>query len=154
MNRVKVAVMGDAEQALESLTAAVGLPCVLAASWNAFAVLVAGCHHGERTSGTDDMFAPYAFAATAAAEGRAAISTAPSLPSGYPAATSDAEFFPTDQDDLAAALADLARALRDCLVAVADEAVTEADRAACADGAIQAALVQGLLAPGEEPGEE
>jgi hypothetical protein len=151
VNRVKVAVMGDVERARQALTAAVGLPCVLAASWDAFDVLAAGCQHGERTSGAGDMFAPYAFAATAAAEGRAAITTAPSLPSAYPVATGDAEFFEANQEDLAVTLAGLARALHDRLAAAAaDEAVAEADRTACADGAFQAALVQGLLAPGEQ----
>lgn len=150
MNRVKVAVMGDVERVLESLTAAVGLSAVLAASWDAFDVLAAGCQHGERASGAGDMFAPYAFAATAAAEGRAAITTALSLPPGYPVATSEADFFETHQEDLAVTLAGLARELHDRLAAVAAEAVAQADRTACADGAFQATLVQGLLAPGEE----
>jgi hypothetical protein len=142
--------MEDVERALESLVAARGLPGVLAASWDAFDVLVAGCQHGERASGAGDMFAPYAFAATAAAEGRVVISTAPSLPSGYPAAASGAEFAEADQEGLAMALAGLARVLHVRLGAAATEATAEADRAACAGGVAQAAMVHGMLAPGDE----
>jgi hypothetical protein len=148
--------MRDVERALESLATASGLSGVLAASWDAFDVLVAGCQHGERASGAGDMFAPYAFAATAAAEGRAVIMTAPSIPSGYPATTSDTRFAGTELASLAIALAGLARALHERLASAADEAaaaaqaVAEADRLACTAGAVQAALVHGLLARGED----
>jgi hypothetical protein len=96
------------------------------------------------------MFAPFAFAATAAAEGRAVIMTAPSLPTERATATSGAGFAGAEQEDLARALVQLARALHDRLAATAGQAVAEADRAACVGGAIEAALVRGLLARGEE----
>lgn len=150
MSWVKVTIMGEVERALESLAAASGLPGVLAASLDAFDVLVAGCLHGERSSGAGDMFASYAIAATAAAEGRAMITNASSLPSGHATATSTADFAESDQASLAIALAGLGGALHDRLAAAAEEAVAEADRAACATGAVQAALVHGLLARGEE----
>jgi hypothetical protein len=145
-----MAVMRDVERALESLAATSELPGVLTASWDAFNVLVAGCQHGERVSGASDMFVPFAFAATAAAEGRAVLMTAPSLPTERATTTSSAGFAEAEQEDLARALAQLARALHDRLAAATGQAVAEADRAACVGGAIEAALVRGLLARGEE----
>jgi len=128
------------------LEATDGIAPVLAASWDAFSLIAEACHACER--GSRELFAAFAFAATAAAEGRTIVAGAPSLPAGHGAAASPGELVSHDITAVADALADLAGALHSRLASASVRARDAGDRAACADGAVQAALVRELLARG------
>ena len=136
--------MGEIDRRLRCLEEAGGLAAALAASWDAFDLLTAICQQSGH--GAHELFAAYAFAAPAAAQGRTIVRAAPSLPAGHGAMTGAGECVPDDLDELADSLAGLARVLHGCLASAAREAPDPVDGAACADAAIQAALVWELLA--------
>lgn len=118
---------------------------LLAVSWEAFDLVVAVCQRCQ--DGSHELFATFAFAAAAAAEGRGILSTAPSLAAGRGEVT-DRGCFQNGTEAVADAMASLAGSLRDRLAVAGGEVNDPGDRGACADAALQAALVGELLAPG------
>jgi len=110
---------------------------------DAFGLLLACCRDSKDRS--VELFPAFAFAATAAAEGRHVVLTAPSLPN-QGLETSRAVCVQEDVEVIADALAGLAGALSAYLSAAARHARDPGDRAACHDAAEQAGQVQALLA--------
>lgn len=132
--------IAETRQRLEDAT---GLAQVLDASWMAFDVIVAVCEHCQE--GSHELFPAFAFAAAAAAEGRALLAAAPSLPhSPGPAVRRDEEQAGLDQ--AADALADLAEALHRRLSRACGPGDEGPDAVACAQAAFRAAHVRKLLA--------
>ena len=136
--------MTETDETLTRLDAAGGLPEVLAVAWDAFSVLQAGCRDGLGRSA--ELFAAFAFAAAAAAEGRLLLDSAPSLPAGQGAVTGAVPAVDADPGRLADDLAGLARALGARLGAAARDAGDGGDRDACGEAAVKAARVGELLA--------
>lgn len=135
--------MNQIERARQRLEEATGLAQFLDASWMAFDLVVAACEQGQ--DGRHELFPAFAFAAAAAAEGRALIAFAPSLPSG-PVPAERCDHAQTGMEETADAVADLADALH-LRLAQASERVGEGpDAAACAQAAVRAAQVHKLLA--------
>jgi hypothetical protein len=120
------------------------LPDVLDAAWEAFNLAHAVCLQCEERSPAS--FAAFAFAATAAAQGRQQIMTAPSLPPASGTVTYDAAAVPADLDQTADELASLARALTARLSLAASRSDDPGDQAACADAASKANQIYELLA--------
>jgi hypothetical protein len=121
-----------------------GPAATMTAGWGAFHLVVVVCRqagHGSR-----ELFAPFAFAAEAAAQGRAILSSAVPGPADAVDETFAGETGAAGLGRLADALADLAGVLGERLASAAAEAADPADRAACAEAAAQAAAVRGLLA--------
>lgn len=127
--------------------ATAALPERLAAALDAFGVLLACSRDSEKRS--VELFAAFAFAAAAAAEGRHILLTAPSLPSAHGLATSHTACVQADLDAIADKLADLAVALSTHLSSAARGAQDPGDHAACSDAAREAAQVHELLARGD-----
>ena len=115
----------------------------LSVALDAFGVLLSCCRDSQDRS--VELFPAFAFAATAAAEGRHVVLTAPSLPD-QGLVTSRAAGVQGDVEVIADALAGLAGALSAYLSAAARHARDPGDRAACHDAAEQAGQVQALLA--------
>jgi hypothetical protein len=136
--------MTDIDKTLTRLDIAAGLGELLAAAWDGFGVLLAGCRDGERRSA--ELSAAFAFAAVAAAEGRLILESAPSLPAGGDAATGTLVCVNADPDIAADNLSGLAQALGTCLSAAAGKARLAGDRQACAQAAAAAARAGELLA--------
>ncbi len=135
--------MSQIAQARQRLDQVTGLAQVLDASWMAFDLVVAVCEHCQE--GSHELFPAFAFAAAAAAEGRALIASAPSLPpEPVPAARCDE--MQAGAEETADALADLAEALHRRLSAACGPAGEGPDAVACAQAAFQAAHVGKLLA--------
>lgn len=128
------------------LAAAVGLREVLDAAWETFSLLLAACRDGELRSA--ELFAAFAFAASAAAEGRLVLDSAPMLPGGGRAAVGADQCVKLDLDHMAEDLASLAEALSERLRACAGGASDDSDRETCALAAAKAARISGLLAAG------
>jgi len=126
--------------------AAGGLPGLLEAAWDGFGLLVSACRGCEERAG--GLFAAFAFAAAAAAQGRLALASAPSLAAGYRGETGSARPVNADLDEVADSLAGLAGLLAARLGAAAGQASDRGDRDACAQAAAEAAQVGGLLARG------
>jgi hypothetical protein len=133
--------MGQIDTVRRQLEAADGLARVLDASWMAFEVLAAGCQQCQ--DGPRELFAAFAFAAAAAAEGMIVLAAAPSLPPGPPGQACE---LPADAGDAADALAGLARVLHQRLATAAGQAGDSPDAVPCAEAGLQAAAVYRLLA--------
>jgi hypothetical protein len=118
---------------------------LLAAGRDAFGLLLDACRDGQDRPG--GLFAAFAFASAAAAQGRLVLASAPSLPAGQAAQASHDECVSGDLETVADGLAGLAQVLGGCLSAAARQAGNPGDREACEDAAVQAARVAGLLAP-------
>jgi hypothetical protein len=121
-----------------------GLPRMLDATWDAFDLLAAVCRQCEEQSAS--LFAAFAFASTAAVEGRHCITAAPSLPRESGTTTSHAAAVPSDLEAVADTLAGLAGMLSEELSSAADHAGDPGDRAACAAAARHASQIRELLA--------
>jgi len=120
------------------------LPEMLAAALDAFGVLLGCCRDSEERS--VELFATFAFAALAAAEGRHVLLTAPSLPPAQRLVIKHEACVQADLEVIADALAGLAGAIRTHLVSAARRAQDPGDHAACRDAAREAARVHELLA--------
>lgn len=116
---------------------------LLVAAWDGFSFLMTRCQ--ESASRSPDLFAPFAFAAAAAAEGRLLIDSAPSLPAGYGQAAPEVTTCAIDPDEAADELAGLARTLGARLSRAARQAPDPGDREACAEAAASAAYICELL---------
>jgi hypothetical protein len=136
--------MPEIENVQARLEAASDLPGQLAVAWDAFSLLIAACQDSEKQSA--ELFAAFAFAAAAAAEGRLAIAGAPSLPPD-PGQASSGVSGESDPDKLADALVGLAGRLSQRLLSAARESADPDDRDACEHAAAQAARVYEILAP-------
>ena len=73
--------MQDIDGMRERVEAAGDLAGLLEAAWDGFGLLVAVCRECEERAG--GLFAAFAFASAAAAQGRLIVAPAPSLPAGY-----------------------------------------------------------------------
>lgn len=137
--------INDVRERLEAaaLTAS-GLAGTLTAAVDAFGVLLAYCQVSEDRS--VELFAAFAFAGVAAAEGRHVLLTAPSLPPDHKLVTSHEPNIQTDLDTVADTLAGLAEALSTHLATAARHAHDPGDHAACRDAAREATRIHLLLA--------
>ncbi len=136
--------------AQECLARARGVREILTASYAAFDhLLLAIREHQERAGG---LLAAFVLSAASAADGRDALTAAPSLPLPLPradcATVAGAEVpdEPADIDDVADALAGLSVMLAVRLQRAADWAGNAGDRVACTDAARSAAAICSLLA--------
>jgi hypothetical protein len=137
--------MPELESTQARLEAVDELPGLLAVAWDAFSLLLAACQDSESRSA--ELFAAFAFAAAAAAEGRLAIAGAPSLPPDPGQTASSGASSEPDLDKLADALAGLAGRLGERLLSAARESADPGDRDACEHAAAQAARVCETLVP-------
>jgi hypothetical protein len=139
--------MPEIDNTQARLEAASDLPALLTAAWDAFSVLLAACQDGQDRSA--ELFAAFAFAAAAAAQGRLIIAGAPSLPADLDLSegTSSRAAGEPDPGKLADLLASLAGRLAGRLSSAAREAADPGDRDACQDAADQAARVCEILEP-------
>jgi hypothetical protein len=137
--------MPEIENTQARLEAATDLPGLLAVAWDAFSLLLTACQDSEERSA--ELFAAFAFAAAAVAEGRLAIASAPSLLSAPGQRTSSGPSGDPDPDRLADALASLAARLNKRLSSAACEAADQRDREACEHAAAQAAWACEILTP-------
>jgi hypothetical protein len=126
--------------------AADALAGTLAAAHEAFELLLVMCEQCEGRR--DELFAAFAFASAAAAEGRNIIAAAPSLAPGPGARTAHGFPAAADPEKIADALADLARELGARLSATARRA-DDGDQDACRDAAREADQIHDLLARDE-----
>jgi hypothetical protein len=121
-----------------------GVAGTLKAAWGAFDLLLAICHECEDRSA--ELFAAFAFASAAAAQGRHLIWAAPSLsPPSETVASGAALVMDDDLEEIADALADLAQVLGRCLSSAARAADDSGDQGACADAAREADQIYQLL---------
>jgi hypothetical protein len=125
------------------------LPAVLAASFDAFEVIR---RLARRCQNLDpDLFAAFMSTAAAAADGRDAITTAPSLPPG-PATQPDTTPMPAADPAAAAdAITALAIILATRLDDAAGRSATPGDRAACEDAGDAARQIRQLMTSGDLP---
>jgi hypothetical protein len=135
--------MSEIDAIRERLEAVGELPELLAAAWDAFGVLVAACQDGEDRSA--ELFAAFAFAAAAAAEGRLIIASAPSRPAGPGERPGNGTCGEADLEKFADSLAGLARRLAERLSSAACQAPDPGDRDACELAAAEAARVGEML---------
>jgi hypothetical protein len=119
---------------------------LLEAAWDGFGLLVSACRGCQERAG--GLFAAFAFAAAAAAQGRLVLASAPSLAAGYRGETGSARSVDADLDEVADGLAGLAGLLAARLGAAAGLASDPGDRDACAQAAAEATRAGGLLARG------
>lgn len=126
------------------LEAADELPELLGVAWDAFSVLVAACQDCEDRSA--ELFAAFAFAAAAAAEGQLIIASAPSLLVGPGERPSNGTCAEADLDKVADSLVGLARRLGERLSSAARQAPDPGDQDACELAAAEAARVCEILA--------
>lgn len=136
--------MPGIENTQARLAEASDLPGLLAVAWDAFSLLLAACQDSQDRS--TELFAAFAFAAAAAAEGRLAIAGAPSLPANPGRRPSGDASGEPDLEKLADSLAGLAHGLAESLSSAARESADPGDRDACEDAAAQAARVREILA--------
>ena len=121
------------------------LPELLEAAWDAFSLILAVCQECEGRSA--ELFAAYAFAASAAATGRRMLVVAPSLPPGWGDATGyEAIVRSDDLEGIGEGLADLADLLGARLSSAARQAGEPGGRQACQGAAAEAARIGELLA--------
>jgi hypothetical protein len=137
--------MLEIENTQARLEAASDLPGLLAVAWDAFSLLLAACQDSEDRSG--ELFAAFAFAAAAAAQGRLTVASAGSLPAGTGDRTNSCVSGEPDPDKLADALVGLAGRLGERLLSAAREAADLGDRDVCEHAAAEAARVCEILAP-------
>lgn len=121
---------------------------VLDAAYDAFAELLWLIRGYEESQ--MPFYAALVMAAAAAADGRAAIAAAPSLPAAVGVETVTAVDSSTSPSDTAASLAALSKLVGSCLFRVAATASKPSDRRACEDGARFANEVY-ALASGQAP---
>jgi hypothetical protein len=145
--------MSRITNAQANLETAFGMPAILTASYSAFdQLLLAIREHEERAEG---LFAAFVMAAVSAADGRDALTSAPSLPLPLPRPsdmTSQAEDPAgwASIDDIADEVAGLGQVLADRLTHIARQAGDPLDRTACANSAQSASAIRSLLArPGQ-----
>ncbi|MGH3402778.1 MAG: hypothetical protein ACRDRJ_09780 [Streptosporangiaceae bacterium] len=118
---------------------------LLAAGWDAFEVIIAAS--GDGADSGDGFFTPVVYALAAAADGRDAVTTAPSLPVRRGAASSTTRVDPGPTVRSAAAeMAALCEQLAVRLVAAARTAGDPGDQAACLIAARYAREIHALLA--------
>ena len=134
--------MKHLDAALEQVAAADGVPATLAAAQAAFELLLATCHEYQERH--DELFAAFAFAAAAAADGATILFLAPSLPPG-PAVLQPAEPFTAPSELVASTLGGMASVLSDRLYATSRRPGHRVDRDACRDAACEAARICRLL---------
>lgn len=137
--------MNQISTAHQQLKQADGLGQVLALSLQAFGLLEGACQDGQ--DGSRELFAAYAFAASAATEAQIAIAAAPSLSDPDPAWPGPAQSVQHDKKETDPdALAGLAALLHARLTDAGRQARDADDHAACAEAAQQAHLISRLLA--------
>jgi hypothetical protein len=134
--------MKHLDAALEQVAAADGAPATMAAAQAAFELLLATCHEYQERH--DELFAAFAFAAAAAADGATLLCLAPSLPP-RPAVLQPAEPLTAPSELVASTLGGMARVLSDQLYAASRRPGDRVARDACRDGAREAARIYGLL---------
>jgi hypothetical protein len=117
---------------------------VLSAAWAAFSLLLAACCDCEERA--PELSAAFAFASAAAAQGRLALASAPSLPADLGDPASYRGCAEADLEKTADGLAGLAGVLATRMSAAARLAHGADDRAACQEAAAQAAQIHELLA--------
>ena len=144
--------MNDIAAVRARLERASDLPGVLDAAYETFEGMLPVIWGQAERAGAG--LAAFVMAGASAANGRDAVTSAPSLPpaapGGVPAAAGDPAAGVTEQE-AAAALAGLAGLLAGRLTDAASWAVGAADRAACADAARHAAVIWSLLAVASGP---
>lgn len=134
------------------LNAAIGLPAVLDAAYDAFEDILSVLRHHEERAG--HAFPAFVLAAGAAANGRDWAGDAPSLPpataTSVPAGAGD---LLSDRDwaGVATEVAALSQLLAVRLTEAAGNAISEADQAACQQAARHAARICELLAGASQP---
>jgi hypothetical protein len=134
-----------------ALESADGLPGLLDAAWTAFeAILSLSATYADTDAG---FFTALVYARPAAADGRDAIITAPSLPARPAGQEPDGTWRLLHGDsagEAAAAMAALSAVLAARLTAAAGSASDGEDRAACLIGARHAREIHALLAPTQQ----
>lgn len=131
------------------LQAARGVPEILAAAYDAFEQLLLTIREHEHRA--EGLFAAFLMAAASAADGRDALTFAPSLPTPLPrpgdtARATGNPALPPDIDEVADELADLSQVLVLGLGVAASQAPDPADRAAITEAAQSARSIRSLLA--------
>jgi hypothetical protein len=138
--------------AIESrLRRSTALPDMLAASFDAFETIRLTARHYETR--VPELFAAFMTTATAAVEGRDAITAAPSLPladSHPPQYDEPASVPEAGLEKIADALAGLGALLGSQLARAAARATTIADRAACQDAARSGFEIRQLMARADD----
>jgi hypothetical protein len=136
------------ERIAAALESADRLPGLLDAAWTAFeAILSLSATYADTDAG---FFTALVYAMPAAADGRDAIVTAPSLPARPAGQEPDGASDLVHGDsaaEAAAAMAALSAVLADRLTAAAGSAGDREDRTACLIGARHAREIHALLAP-------
>jgi hypothetical protein len=142
--------IADAQARME---AAYGVPAILAASYSAFDQLLLAIREDEERA--DGLFAAFVMAAASAADGRDALTAAPSLPLPLPrpgdliSGAGDPAGL-VSIDDVADELAGLSQVLMTRLGHAASHSADRSDQAACAEAARSAEAIRSLLAgPGQ-----
>jgi len=128
------------------LEAADSLAELLEVAWDAFSLMLAACQECEGQS--DELFAAFAFAASAAATGRRVLVAAPSLPPRQGSGTGHEASVRHDLEEIGDRLAGLAHLLGVRLSSAAGQAREPGDRRACQDAAAEATRICELLARG------
>jgi hypothetical protein len=139
--------MQDVDGMRARVEAAGELGGLLAAAWDGFGLLASACRGCEERAG--GLFAAFAFAAAAAAEGQLILASAPSLDTGSRGEAGCEGSVTADLEDVADGLAGLAGLLAARLSSAARRAGDPGDRDACEQAAAAAARVRELLARDE-----
>jgi len=126
------------------LEAADGLAELLEVAWDAFSLMLAACQECEGQSA--ELFAAFAFAASAAATGRRVLVGAPSLPPRRGSGIGHEAIVRHDLEEIGDGLAGLAHLLGVRLSSAAGQARDPDDRRACQDAAVESARICELLA--------
>lgn len=141
--------MDDMTSLVARLRQDASLPATLTASFDTFEAirrLARVCQNAG-----PDLFAAFMTTAAAAADGRDAITTAPSLPPGSASLPDMLSRLETEPVGAADAIAALAATLAARLDDAADQATTPADRAACGAAAQAASEIHQLMTRGDLP---
>jgi len=141
----EVSVMEEIDSMRARLEAAGELTELLVAAADAFSLLLATCRVCEERA--SELFAAFAFASAAAAQGRLIIDSAPSLAASPGTEASLRGCAEPDLAKVADGLAGLAQVLGDRLSAAAQQGHDRGDREACQDAAAEAMRIYELLAP-------
>lgn len=147
--------MSPITDARARLEAASGVPAILTAAYSAFDQLLLAIREHEEHA--EALFAAFVMAAASAADGRDALTSAPSLPLPLPLprpgdvtsrAAGPAGL--ASIDDVADEIAELSQVLAGRLRHASRQAADPLDRVACDDSARQADVIRSLLArPGQ-----
>ena len=144
--------MDQIESARVRLEHATGLPAVLDTAYDTFEQLLCALEEQEDRGGA--AFAAFVMSATAAANGRDALVTAPSLPpapTGDLAAAAAWSSSSLTAEDAAAVLAQLSQLLSGRLADASNQSADAGDKVACAQAARHAASICSLLGRTPEP---